>query len=229
MVTTRASTSTDGVDPKTPSKSLTNGSTSSPVSRPWTHSPTNWTLLWLTVSLPLVTWDFIYCLFRPWTMPGGHWHYPIWAPYELYGRIDGIYGSMAFDAGDGFTSAQAFMNVVETAAYAYYLYIYLTTGKSAKGASSKLTGKTIGGSDAGKAALIGFSGALMTLAKTVLYWLNEYYSNYRHIGHNSLRDIIILWILPNGAWLVGATYMTVSIGNDLLRGLAIAAGHSKTA
>ena len=77
---------------------------------------------------------------------------------------------MAFDAGDGFTSAQALMNVVETAAYAYYLYVYLTAGKPAKGASpssSYWIGKTIAGPEAGKAALVGFSGALMTLANRV--------------------------------------------------------------
>jgi hypothetical protein len=108
--------------------------------------------------------------------------------------------------------------------------------------------------------------------------LNEYFSNYRNIGHNSLSDLIILWIIPksvplsasyprsqnpklpnismpsimdrkkhfilshlvthlaiephtdkefSGAWLVGSGYMTISIGNDILNALSLAAGHSK--
>jgi hypothetical protein len=54
--------------------------------------------------------------------------------------------------------------------YGYYAYVYFTEGKAAKGASaSAWTGKTIEGSAAGKAAIIGFSGAVMTLSKSVLY------------------------------------------------------------
>ena len=41
--------------------------------------------------------------------------------------------------------------------------------------------------------------------------------------------LLTRFVLCSGAWIVGSTYMTISIGNDLLRGLAIAAGHSKTA
>lgn len=226
MVTTRSSTSTDEVAPASP-RALTNGSSHSSL-RGWRHSPTNWTLLWLAISLPLVTWDFIYCLFRPWTMPGGAWHWPLWVPYELYGTIDYVYGWPAFNEGNGFTSAQALLNVVETALYAYYLYIYFAEGKPAKGAApSSWTGKSLEGSTAGKAALVGFAGAVMTLSKTALYWLIEYYGNYHNIGHNTLQDLIFLWIIPNGAWLVGSGYMTISIGNDILQGLSLAARDSK--
>src|SRR5690242_12203083 len=49
------------------------------------HAPTNLTLLWLIVSLPLVAWDTGYILLRPHSMPGGKFHWPLWVPYELYG------------------------------------------------------------------------------------------------------------------------------------------------
>lgn len=161
-------------------------------------------------------------------MPGGAWHWPIWSPYELYGKVDYVYGWPAFNEANGFTSAQAFLNVVETAMYGYYAYVYFTEGKAAKGAAANAwTGKTIEGSAAGRAAIIGFSGAVMTLSKSVLYWLNEYFSNYKNIGHNNFIDLIVLWVIPNGAWLVGSTYMTVSIGNDILKGLKLATGASK--
>lgn len=48
------------------------------------------------------------------------------------------------------------------------------------------------------APLIGFTAASLTLAKTVLYWAQEYYCNYCAVGHNSLRDLIQYWIIPNG-------------------------------
>lgn len=47
----------------------------------------------------------------------------------------------------------------------------------------------------GQANLIGFSAALMTLSKTVLYWLVEPFSGYQHIGHNNMKDLIVLWIV----------------------------------
>lgn len=46
--------------------------------------------------------------------------------------------------------------------------------------------------------LIGFSSALMTLAKTVLYWAQEYYCGYCAVGHNSVWDLVVYWIIPNG-------------------------------
>lgn len=84
--------------------------------------------------------------------------------------MDYIYGWPAFNEVNGFTSAQALLNVVETAMYAYYAFVYFVDGKPAKGASaSSWTGKSIEGSAAGRAALVGFSGAVMTLSKSVLY------------------------------------------------------------
>lgn len=53
----------------------------------------------------------------------------------------------------------------------------------------------------GQANLVGFSAALMTLSKTVLYWLIEPFSGYQHIGHNSLRDLIVLWIVSKMGFL----------------------------
>jgi hypothetical protein len=47
----------------------------------------------------------------------------------------------------------------------------------------------------GQANLIGFSAALMTLSKTILYWLVEPFSEYQHIGHNNMKDLIFLWIV----------------------------------
>lgn len=48
------------------------------------------------------------------------------------------------------------------------------------------------------APLIGFGAALMTVSKTILYWLQEYFCGFCAIGHNTLSDLLLLWVLPNG-------------------------------
>lgn len=48
------------------------------------------------------------------------------------------------------------------------------------------------------ATLVGFAAATMTLSKTVLYWAQEYYCGFCAVGHNSLSDLVFLWIIPNG-------------------------------
>ena len=48
------------------------------------------------------------------------------------------------------------------------------------------------------APLIGLVGATMTLSKTALYCAQEYFCNYCSVGHNTLFDLIVLWIIPNG-------------------------------
>lgn len=73
----------------------------------------------------------------------------------------------------------ALMNIIETLLNLYYLYLAHI-------------------SDSASAPLVGFSAALMTLSKTVLYWAQEYYCNFCAVGHNSLGDLFLYWILPNG-------------------------------
>ena len=116
-------------------------------------------------------------------MPGGKWHKPIWGPYSIYCDVDWVYGWKAFNEQNGFTAAQAIMNIVETVVYLVYLYLVGVYGQesSQKGRgvpSGNIWTKswwgrarTLQGREAGLAVLVGFSGALMTLSKTVLYGL----------------------------------------------------------
>lgn len=95
----------------TPSKSSSSArksSSNTTTTASWAHTPSNTTLIWLCVSLPLVAWDAGYVMLRPWSMPGGALHWPMWAPYELYGKVDYIYGvsiiicvSLSSSMGDG--------------------------------------------------------------------------------------------------------------------------------
>ncbi|CAG8951907.1 hypothetical protein HYFRA_00005711 [Hymenoscyphus fraxineus] len=216
----------------TPSRSVaTRKSKSAVPNSQWAHMATPTTLLWLFVSLPLVTWDTGYILLRPYSMPGGSLHWPIWSPYELYGQIDYVYGWKAFNEQNGFTAAQGTLNVIETAMYLYYLYVVLSHGQKTKvlgkkrPVGSRIVGElTVGGRQGAAAVLVGFSAAVMTLSKTVLYWANEYYSSFSNIGHNTAVDLFFIWIIPNGAWIILSTYMTYIMGSEILEGLSLAAG-----
>ena len=48
------------------------------------------------------------------------------------------------------------------------------------------------------APLLGFMSATMTLSKTVLYWLQEYYCGGCAVGHNDFKTLLVYWIIPNG-------------------------------
>jgi hypothetical protein len=128
-------------------------------------------------------------------MEGGHLYWPIWVPYKLYGVVDHVYGWKAFDARNGFTGAQSFMNAVESAMYLVYLYLFYKSGAGAA-RNGRIASGGIEGRDGAMALLVAFSAAVMTFSKTVLYWMNEYYSGFSNIGHNSVVDLIFLWIIP---------------------------------
>jgi hypothetical protein len=79
----------------------------------------------------------------------------------------------------------AFMNLIENSLNLLYLYLaHLATTSSASSA----------------APLIGFASATMTLAKTMLYILTEYYCTGTgcHASHNDLAPTLLLYVLPNG-------------------------------
>ncbi|TDZ24002.1 hypothetical protein Cob_v003298 [Colletotrichum orbiculare MAFF 240422] len=192
----------------------------------WSHAPTRLTLFWLLVSLPLVIWDTGYVLLRPWTMPGGHLHWPLYVPYALYGEVDHVYGWKAFNARNGFTSAQGTLNAVETLMYLWYVWVYFSRGRGVEGPLG--VRKVVGGRAGALAVVVGFSAAVMTLSKTVLYWANEYFSGFDNIGHNPPLDLLFLWIIPNGAWLLGSGYMIASLGGEIVDGLALASKTTKT-
>lgn len=115
-------------------------------------------------------------------MPGGFLHAPIWTPYELYGRVDHVYGFKAWEAHNGWTAAQGSFNLVETAAYLIYLYLVYTHGHAeavqGTGAPDKsLLGRfralgesrTVYGRTAAYAVVLAYSTSLITFVKTILY------------------------------------------------------------
>ncbi|KAH9039130.1 hypothetical protein EDB85DRAFT_2072564 [Lactarius pseudohatsudake] len=117
---------------------------------PNTHT---WISAWFLLSTPVVLWDAFYCLMRPRSMVGGDLHW-IWEPYGLYQEIDYVYGIKALQENNGFTSAQAFLNLIEIALNVFYVYLAHVAKYPA-------------------ASLVGFASATMTLSKTtwVVYYI----------------------------------------------------------
>lgn len=146
----------------------------------WCHTASNLTILWLAVSLPLVLWDTLYILLRPHTMAGGFLQWPIWKPYEIYASIDYVYGWPGWEGNDGFGGAQGALNAVETILYGLYvMIIYNHSVPASTGAGLDVSdegwvawlsgGRKVRGKQGNRALLIGFTAAVMTLSKTVLY------------------------------------------------------------
>ncbi|KAJ8082775.1 hypothetical protein PM082_008631 [Marasmius tenuissimus] len=154
-----------------------------------------WISWWFLITIPVIFWDVGYCFMRPRSFEGGdlHWY---WTPYSIYQNVDLVYGVEAYKRGDGFTNAQSLLNVIETLLNALYLYTAHVTAWP-------------------PATLIGFTSASLTLAKTILYWAQEYYCSYCAVGHNDVKTLILFWIIPNGLWIVIPSMITYTLGKDL--------------
>jgi hypothetical protein len=156
--------STSRTTPRTPNAQL------------WAHTPPAITLPWLSIGLPLVIWDTIYILGRPHTFAGGAIAWPLWIPYELYGRVDPVYSPESYYNGLGWTGAQALGNVFETLAYFFYIWIVVMHGRK-EGKVPGVLGslgalgekRRVGGMWGAVANLVGYTTFMVTLAKTVLY------------------------------------------------------------
>lgn len=210
---TRTSTASVGssqdLSPPPPTRTRTSASRRTE----WTHTPSNLALIWLAISLPLVLWDMGYVLLRPHSMPGGWLHKPIWGPYELYGRVDYVYGLPAWESHSGWTAAQTYFNVLETMAYFVYLGIVYTYGepeaiqgrgapdKSAMGRFKALSeSQTLTGRVAVYAVLLGYSTCFLTFSKTVLYCKPCFYrklptvsSKFNADNHTGLLEACSGW------------------------------------
>lgn len=82
------------------------------------------------------------------------------------------------------------MNIVETVLNFVYVYMAAIDGRPQMRAL---------------APLVGFSVALMTFWKTALYWLQDYLggpNGWHFTGHNKTYEFLVLFVIPNGFWLV---------------------------
>ncbi|KDN48465.1 hypothetical protein K437DRAFT_245637 [Tilletiaria anomala UBC 951] len=173
------------------------------------HKPSTFIGVWFLISSLIVCWDTGYILLRPRSMKGGDLHW-IWAPYELYGTIDYIYGPTAWNAMDGFPKAQSVMNIAET--ILNFLYLYLAY------VDKSLEALCI-------APVIGFTAVIMTASKTVLYLFNDWFcgpSGWCKTGHNDWKTYIFLWFIPNTPWIFVPTTIAYLLGREIVANLTIA-------
>lgn len=166
-------------------------------------------------------------------MAGGALQWPIWKPYEIYASIDHVYGWPGWENKDGFGGAQGVLNAVELVLYGLYAMILYnhsvpTTGGTgvqlSEGVGGFLAGgRKVRGKTGNRALLIGFAAAVMTLSKTVLYYFNEYFSDFANVRHNDWATLLVFYGVMNGLWVIFPAYMTVVFGTDILQALDIAA------
>jgi hypothetical protein len=187
----------------------------------WSHTASNVTIAWLLISLPLQIWDTLYILLRPHTMAGGALQWPFWKPYEIYVQVDRVYGNV----NDPWGGAQGAMNAIETVLYGLYIMIALNHGvPSAHGKGLQISegvqgwiagGRRVEGRNGNIALLIGFTAAVMTLAKTVMYCeyrfgascrfgiccmltssdFVEYFAKFENVKHNDWMSLFIYYIV----------------------------------
>jgi hypothetical protein len=112
-------------------------------------------------------------------MAGGALQWPLWKPYEIYAEIDHVYGWPGWNNNDGFGGAQGALNSIEAVLYGLYLAIVWNHGRPSAGGRGVQVGEGVKGWISGgmrvegktgnRALLVGFTAAVMTLSKTVLY------------------------------------------------------------
>lgn len=125
-------------------------------------------------------------------MKDGALQWPIWKPYEIYASIDYLYGQPGWDNKVGFGGGQGFVNAIEAVMYGLYLMIVYNHGIFAEGGAGVQVGQgvkgwlsggvKVNGKTGNKALLLGFSAAVMTLSKTVLYCESFPRDNVNHRG-----------------------------------------------
>jgi len=78
------------------------------------------------------------------------------------------------------------------------------------------------GSNSAIAPLVGWTAASLTLSKTVLYIAQDYFCGWCTLGHNKLRDLVLIFVIPDGAWVVGPAIVMLILGKDLVNSLKVA-------
>ncbi|KAF7330231.1 hypothetical protein MVEN_02460300 [Mycena venus] len=177
------------------------------------------------LTAPLMIWDAGYCLMRPRSMPGGDLYW-FWKPYEAYGMVDYVRAPilllfkalirLRFTVSKPGRTAMALpvlqasiLNLLETFANIGYLvgtHVYKSRS----------------------ALLVGYTGATATLAKTLLYSLNQYFCNGCAVGHNTFFNLFTFWIFPNIMWMVFPGLIMWRLGSDMMNSMAVASKKHKT-
>ncbi|KAF7513951.1 hypothetical protein GJ744_006565 [Endocarpon pusillum] len=160
----------------------------------WTHTTPLAIAVWLQILIPFTVWDSAYVFLRPYSLPGGLWHWPLFAPYAHYATIDRMYSRAGWESGDAFVAAHCVLNLAECALATGYLFMAKRYG--ARRESGGGWGRTVlSGRPARWAVVLGLVQGAMTAAKTVLCLLYEAFGGWRNVGHNDWVTLLTGWIV----------------------------------
>jgi hypothetical protein len=146
--------------------------------------------IWFAVSTPIVLWDAAFVLSRPASLPGGSLSW-LWAPYRLYTQVDRRF----LDLGDAFLIGLSWLNLVEAALGALTLYLSWRAYPRAR--------------------LLAFSVAIMTIAKTALFFLVEAAGGFAYIDTTEMWRVVFLYAATNGIWIVIPALVAMRLGREL--------------
>lgn len=136
----------------------------------------------------------------------------IWAPYSKYAGIDWVYGLGGFEAflrgEDGFGYAQTLQNVVEI-----FLCLYVVSIATTKPS---------------QATMLAFLTCAFTFWKTVTYFLNDAVTDFAKSTKDTF-DFWLLYIIPNGVWIVVPLLALIATGKAIVNGLDNSSASSSTA
>jgi len=115
----------------------------------------------------------------------------------MFERIDHVYSVKGYHDKAGFAPAAAVSNLIETSLNLAYLY-------------------TVHVSPRNIAPLLGFTGASMTLLKTTIWVLQEYFCGACSMSDkDQFPDIFKFWICPNIVWFSFCTLIVARLGGDI--------------
>lgn len=113
----------------------------------------------------------------------------LWAPYDQYVTID-----LGYANPDGFVKAQAVMSLLEIAV----LVVAVALRRRPAG------------------VLLVCLVSALTAAKTILIFLVEIVTGGQGVGHNATGDLVLMYVLPNAAWVVMPLVVAYVTGRSLL-------------
>jgi hypothetical protein len=152
-----------------------------------------WPLLlrvWFSIQLLVLTFDASFVLLRPHTFVDGVLgaFYPV---FQQYAKIDTVYSDITNPFGWAMSTLVVLENV-----FLFYSFIIVYLGSDIK-KNIKTTTQFMQKSD-----YLTLCGICAQFNKTLFYLITDAYGGFKHISHNTQFDMITMFIIPNGIWVV---------------------------
>jgi hypothetical protein len=141
------------------------------------------TILWFIIGGVTVILDALFVINRPASLTTEDYPFKAW---QLYAKTDKRYS----DTKDPWCLAQTYLNFVEVALQ--FLAVLLSL------ANVRLTAQRI--------ALV---VSIMTLYKTITYFVIEHFEEYKYTKHNTGSDLFLIVAVPTAFWFIMPAYVIV--------------------